>query len=179
MKLRRDALAGAAEWIALVEKVGRATPGLVATVGRLEIEPNAGNVIAGKVRASLDVRHSLDEVRHQAVERVIHDANQIAVDRGLVFSGEQHLDQPAVAMDPTLVHRLGQAVKAAGYPMHRMASGAGHDAMVLALKIPAAMLFLRSPGGISHHPDEDVLVEDVQAALSAGMRFLEQWEAAP
>jgi allantoate deiminase len=57
-----------------------------------------------------------------------------------------------------------------------MPSGAGHDAMILAPKIPAAMLFLRSPGGISHHPDENVLVEDVAAALNAGMRFLEQWE---
>lgn len=177
MKLRRDALAGAAEWIALVEKVGRATPGLVATVGRLEIEPNASNVIAGMVHASLDVRHSLDEARHRAVERVLHEANRIATDRGLTFAWEQHLDQPAVAMDPTLVSRLGQAVKAAGYPVHQMASGAGHDAMVLAQKIPAAMLFLRSPGGVSHHPDENVLVEDVKAALSAGMHFLEQWEA--
>jgi allantoate deiminase len=57
-----------------------------------------------------------------------------------------------------------------------MSSGAGHDAMILAQKIPAAMLFLRSPGGISHHPDENVLAEDVAAALNAGMRFLEQWE---
>src|SRR5262249_23139918 len=57
MKLRRDGLAGVAEWITLVESVAKGTPELVATVGRLEIDPNAGNVIAGKVRASLDVRH--------------------------------------------------------------------------------------------------------------------------
>lgn len=177
MKLRRDALAGAAEWIALVEKAGKTTPGLVATVGRLEIEPNAGNVIAGRVHASLDMRHSLDEVRHQAVERVLHEAKRITTDRALTFAWEQQLDQPAVAMNPTLVNRLGQAVKAAGYPVHHMVSGAGHDAMVLAPKIPAAMLFLRSPGGVSHHPDENVLVGDVQAALQAGLHLLEQWEA--
>ena len=62
-------------------------------------------------------------------------------------------------------------------PAHRMASGAGHDAMILARRMPAAMLFLRSPGGISHHPDETVLVEDVAAALDYGMTFLERLDA--
>jgi allantoate deiminase len=57
-----------------------------------------------------------------------------------------------------------------------MASGAGHDAMIVAQRMPAAMLFLRSPGGISHHPDETVLAEDVTAALDVGMQFLEQLE---
>ena len=57
-----------------------------------------------------------------------------------------------------------------------MASGAGHDAMIVARRMPAAMLFLRSPGGISHHPDESVLAEDVAAAFETGMRFLEELE---
>ena len=57
-----------------------------------------------------------------------------------------------------------------------MASGAGHDAMIMAKQMPAAMLFLRSPGGISHHPDESVLAQDVDAALETGLRFLEQLE---
>ena len=176
MRLRRDALAGAAQWIALVENLAQNTHGLVATVGRLEIGPNAGNVIAGKVYASLDVRHTLDEVRHQAVERLLDGAKQIAANRGLSLEWEQHLDQSAVAMDPTLVDRLAQAVESAGYPLYPMPSGAGHDAMILAAKVPAVMLFLRSPGGVSHHPDENVLVEDVTAALNAGMHFLKQWE---
>jgi allantoate deiminase len=59
-----------------------------------------------------------------------------------------------------------------------MVSGAGHDAMILARKVPAAILFLRSPGGISHHPDETVLAEDVEAALAVGLRFLESWSPA-
>jgi allantoate deiminase len=58
----------------------------------------------------------------------------------------------------------------------RLTSGAGHDAMIVARRMPAAMLFLRSPGGISHHPDETVLPEDVDAALSAGRRFLGRLE---
>jgi allantoate deiminase len=61
-----------------------------------------------------------------------------------------------------------------GSAVHRMASGAGHDAMIVARRMPAAMLFLRSPGGVSHHPDESVLAKDVDAAVEAGMKFLEQ-----
>jgi allantoate deiminase len=57
-----------------------------------------------------------------------------------------------------------------------MRSGAGHDAMVMAKQMPAAMLFLRSPGGISHHPDESVLAQDVAAALETGLHFLDQLE---
>jgi allantoate deiminase len=71
---------------------------------------------------------------------------------------------------------LESAVVNSGHPVHRMASGAGHDAMIVARQMPAAMLFLRSPGGISHHPDENVLTEDVTAALDVGMRLLEQLE---
>jgi allantoate deiminase len=58
-----------------------------------------------------------------------------------------------------------------------MVSGAGHDAMILAKKVPAAMLFLRSPGGISHHPEESVLEEDVDAALAVGEQLLRTWSA--
>ena len=176
MELRHDALAGAAQWITRVESIAQSTPGLVATVGCLEIEPNARNVIAGSVRACLDVRHPSDSVCQQAVDRMLTEAKQIAADRSLTCEWKRQLDQPAVAMNQDLVKRLSEAVKSAGYPVHHMASGAGHDAMILAAKIPAAMLFLRTPGGVSHHPDENVLVEDVGAALIAGMHFLKQLE---
>jgi allantoate deiminase len=66
-------------------------------------------------------------------------------------------------------------VESAGYPVHRMVSGAGHDAMILAQRLPASMLFLRSPGGISHHPGESVLAEDVDAALAVGAELLRKW----
>ena len=92
------------------------------------------------------------------------------------LSSEVRLDQPAVAMDARLTDSLASAAANCGYPVHRMNSGAGHDAMIVARRVPSAMLFLRSPGGISHHPDESVLVEDVAAAFATGMRFLEDWE---
>jgi len=177
MNLRRDALAGAAEWITAVEKEACATPGSVATVGRLHPEPGAANVIPGIVRVSLDIRHADDSVRKEALGRLLRHAEDIAARRGLSVSWERHLDQSAVAMDASLTHMLESAVAASGYPVHRMISGAGHDAMIVAQRMPAAMLFLRSPGGISHHSSEGVLVEDVAAAFQAGLRFLEEMEA--
>jgi len=145
-------------------------------VGRLEVEPGATNVIPGAARASLDVRHADDAVRRVAVERFLRSARQLAQWRGLSVSSEPLLDQPAVALDAPLVAALEQALTRSRYPVHRMTSGAGHDAMIVARRMPAALLFLRSPGGISHHPDENVLPEDVAAALAVGMQFLEQME---
>src|SRR3954454_11897743 len=71
MHLRRDALAGAAEWITAVEQEARSTEGLVATVGNVQVRPGTGNVIAGEVNATLDVRHSQDAMRLDAFERII------------------------------------------------------------------------------------------------------------
>ena len=78
-------------------------------------------------------------------------------------------------MDAALVDCLSQTLVSEGYKPFRLTSGAGHDAMVMAKVMPSAMLFVRSPGGVSHHPDEAALVEDVEAALKCGKRFVERW----
>jgi allantoate deiminase len=174
MHLRRDALAGAAEWIAAVESLAQRTEGLVATVGHLDVEPNAGNVIAGAVRVSLDVRHANDFERKTAVETLLAQAEAIAARRGLDLQSAHQMNQPAVPMDERLTAFVAEAIEAAGLPVKRMPSGAGHDAMVMAARVPTAMLFLRSPGGISHHPDETVLEEDVTAALEVCRKFLQR-----
>jgi allantoate deiminase len=176
MNLRRDALAGASEWIGCVEREARTVAGAVATVGRVNASPGASNVIPGSVTASLDVRHANDDIRRDLVIHLLRSAEQIAAARCLKVSWEQRLDQSAVAMDWSLVQMLERAVASTGHPSHRMPSGAGHDAMIIARRMPAAMLFLRSPGGISHHPDESVLVEDVAAAIDVGMAFLHELE---
>ena len=168
MALRHDALAAAAEWIRAVEAEARATPGLVATVGHIEAHPNVRNAINGSVLVSLDVRHADDRIRHDAVDRLIAKAKH----RDLEIAMVTNLNQPAVPMDTRLTEALAAAVASTGRPVHRLTSGAGHDAMIVARRMPVAMLFLRSPGGISHHPDEAVLVEDVAAALEAGVEFL-------
>jgi allantoate deiminase len=175
MNIRKDALASAAAWIIEVEREAVMTSGLVTTVGKLAVEPGVGNVIPGRAVVSLDVRHPADRMREAAVERLSKSAAEIAGRRGLKMSWESHLDQASVAMDPGLTALLDRAV-ARSAPAHRMPSGAGHDAMILAAKMPAAMLFLRCEGGISHHPSENVNEADVAAALDAGVAFLSELE---
>jgi allantoate deiminase len=172
MHLRHDAMAAAAEWIVAVERIASARQGLVATVGSINALPGAGNVIAGEVAATLDLRHADDAVRHAALGQILEEAQQSADRRGVEFSWRQTMDQGAVPMDTELTSILGAAVRSAHLQPVRMASGAGHDAMIVAAHLPSCMLFLRSPGGLSHHPDESVHAEDVAAALAAGMEFL-------
>lgn len=179
MDLRYDAMAGAAEWICAVERIAKEFPGLVATVGSVQTMPGAVNVIAGEARLSLDVRHQDDNVRTKAVEQMIQWAQEIARRRGLSVRWSERMNQPAVAMDPFLGSQIEQALGKAGCRPHRMVSGAGHDAMIVAEQIPAAMIFLRTPGGVSHDPAESVIVDDVAKAIEAGLYLLDQLSVTP
>ena len=179
MHLRRDAMSGAAEWIGSVERAAQAVSGLVATVGKIEVKPGAVNVIAGEARLTLDVRHPVDDVRGHAVTDLIRQAYEIAASRGLTVQEKVLLSQPAVAMDPFLTAEIEQAIIKTGCKPHRMISGAGHDAMIMAEKIPSAMIFLRTPGGISHDPAESVHVEDVEKAIACGLHLLDQLASSP
>jgi allantoate deiminase len=179
MDLRCDAIAGAAEWIGAVERIAQSTPALVATVGKIEVKPGAVNVIAAEARLTLDVRHSSDEIRTGTVEDLIRQAQEIAARRGLSMRESTLLNQQAVAMDPFLIAQIEQAILKTGSKPHRMVSGAGHDAMILAEKIPAAMIFLRTPGGVSHDPGESVVAEDVEKAVQCGLRLLDQLASLP
>jgi allantoate deiminase len=174
MQLRRDALPAASEWILEVEREARSTSGLVATVGSVTTAPGASNVIAGEVRATLDVRHADDGVRGSAVRRILDRAHAIAERRKLEWTAEVRLDQLAVACDAELTNAMTRSVEMSGFQTHRMVSGAGHDAMVMASRMPVAMLFIRSPEGVSHDSAETVNVDDVAAGLQAGWRFLKQ-----
>jgi allantoate deiminase len=174
MHLRHDAIAAAAEWIVAVESTASSHPGLVATVGQIEAKPGATNVIAGEARLTLDIRYKSDDTRDDVAENLVRLANEIAERRGLALRQQVLLRQTAVAMDPFLVHQIEEAIRSTGCQPHRMTSGAGHDAMILAEKFPAAMIFLRSPGGISHDPAESVETEDVAKALECGLCLFEQ-----
>jgi len=174
MNLRHDALAGAAEWISAVERRAQDTSGLVATVGSIQAKPGAVNVIAGETRLSLDVRHQYDQEWKRAVDYFVSRAEDIAKRRGLSVRSNVLMDQPAVAMDPFLVRHVDEAVRRAGCEPYRMVSGAGHDAMIMAEKVPSAMIFLRTPGGISHDPAESVEVGDVAKAIDCGVHLLDQ-----
>jgi allantoate deiminase len=179
MHLRHDAIAGAAEWIAAVERIAQATPGLVATVGRIEAKPGAANVIAAEATLTLDIRHSSDEIRVRMADNLIREAHDIATRRRLSVRERTLLTQSAVMLDPFLTEEVETAIRKTGCESHRMVSGAGHDAMIFAPEIPSAMIFLRTPGGISHDPAESVAVEDVEKAMQCGLHLLDQLAASP
>jgi len=179
MDARRDAVTTAAEWIGQVEAYACQAAGLVATTGRIEAQPGAANVIAGDCRVTLDVRHADDAARSAAVHVFHEAADAIAVRRGLALDWLTRFEHAAVAMDASLVASMTRAVERTRIPdpgsrIPVMSSGAGHDAMILAGHMPAVMLFIRTPAGLSHHPDESVSEGDVAIALSVGANFLDE-----
>ncbi len=173
MAMRRDALCGAAELVSAVEELARAQDGVVATVGELEVQPGASNVIPGRVVLSLDLRHAEDEMRERVAARLRERALTIAESRDLALGWEVVQEAPAVACSSELSALLAQGLADGGHPVVRLPSGAGHDAVMLATITPIAMLFVRCAAGVSHNPAESVTVEDVAAAIDASTLFLE------
>src|SRR6202030_4871594 len=98
------------------------------------------------------IRNASDRARTEALDELIRQAESSGAERSVTVKWRTLLAQHAVAMDPFLAEQIEYAIQKAGCEPHRMASGAGHDAMILAQKVPAAMIFLRTPGGISHDP---------------------------
>ncbi|UBV44973.1 allantoate amidohydrolase (plasmid) [Deinococcus taeanensis] len=172
MAHRRDALAAAARFAVAAEDLARATPGLVATVGVLTARPGAINVIPGQAHCTLDLRHEDDGARAQALNEVLSTAGRVAQERGVTLKVTHTMAQAAVPMDAGFREALRAAAAREGLQAPDLVSGAGHDAMILAGRMPAAMLFLRSPNALSHHPDETVHPEDVHAALRVGVGFV-------
>lgn len=177
MRMRRDALAGAAEFILAAEALARQEPPLVATCGRICAAPGATNVIASHAEVSLDVRHPLDARRKAAVSGLRAAGRSIAGRRRLSFSLEVTQDNAAVACSRELTGVLARSVRAAQGRCPSLASGAGHDAVVISRIAPVAMLFVRCRGGLSHHPDEYVHPRDLEAALGVVVDFLQRMAA--
>jgi allantoate deiminase len=173
MDQRRDALAAAAEFVLAVESEARARPGLVATVGQLEVQPGAVNVIPGQVDLSLDVRHADDATRAGAAEQILERANTIANKRKLAVAVELISENVSTPCAPRLVSLLSQAVRDLGHEVVQLPSGAGHDAVTMSSISDVAMLFVRCKGGISHNPAESVTAEDVGVAMDVLDKFLE------
>jgi allantoate deiminase len=172
MHLRRDPVPAVAEIVLAAENLARQTSGLLATVGTIDVTPGANNVIAGQVRFSLDVRHPEDPVRTGAVSALERRVHEVASVRSLGVEWRIARDHPAIPCDPSLTTRLAEAVAAAGLPVERLPSGAGHDAVVMSEVVPVGMLFVRCAGGISHHPAESVMTSDVAAAFDVLDRFV-------
>ncbi|MEP8938606.1 allantoate amidohydrolase [Enterobacter mori] len=168
MNHRKDALAAAAEWMVLIENTTRQRGGnRVATVGELRCLPGAVNVIPGEVALSLDIRGPQDAPLDALLAELLAQAQTIAARRGLSFSAEEFYRIAATPCDARLQDLLGQAVESVQGRSLSLPSGAGHDTIALAERWPVGMLFVRCKGGISHHPAESVMAEDVALAIEA------------
>ncbi len=141
--------------------------GALATVGRVAAEPGAANAISAVVHAWLDARAPDDETLAEMVADVWTAAQQAAGRHGVRADRVQESVTPAVTFDRGLRDRIVAALGTTGRPVPVIATGAGHDAGVLAGRIPAAMLFVRNPAGVSHSPDEHAEAADCEAGVAA------------
>jgi allantoate deiminase len=173
--LRRDALTATAEMVLAIERVAReAASDLVATVGKIDAQPGAANVIPGRVAFTIDIRSGEVARRDTAAAAIRAALAAIASERGVGVAVEQIHDLPPSPCDPHLMDLLDDATAAAGQPIRRLVSGAGHDAMVMAALCPTAMLFIRCAGGISHNPAEQVDPADAEVALTVMRSFIDK-----
>ena len=160
---RRDPMVVAARAILASRDIASATKGVRATVGRIEPVPGGTNVIASQVSAWLDVRAGSDAATLDAVAAISAAARSAAVAEGCAIDIVQESWGGQVLFDPRLRDRVATAL--GGVPV--LATGAGHDAGVLAAVVPTAMLFVRNPTGISHAPEEGATDEDCEAGAVA------------
>ncbi|MCY4753464.1 2-oxo-4-hydroxy-4-carboxy-5-ureidoimidazoline decarboxylase [Pelomonas aquatica] len=175
MGQRRDAAAGVAELILFAEQRAAAVPDVVATVGMLEVPSGSINVIPGRCRFSLDLRATTDAARDALDADVLARLDEICQRRGLSYTLQPTLAANAAPSDAAWQSRWEAAVTELGLPVHRLPSGAGHDAMKLHELVPQAMLFVRGGnGGISHNPLESVTVDDAELAVRAFEQLLDQ-----
>ena len=172
MSLRQDALTCAAEFILAVETCAKTHADLVATVGQIEAQPGASNVIPGVVNLSLDVRHAQDAPRQEACAQLLEAAYRISAQRGLAINWQVVHEVSSVPCSRDLSALLAKAARKHLVEVTELPSGAGHDAAIMGDITPVAMLFVRCKGGISHHPDESATVDDVAVAIMVMNDFL-------
>jgi N-carbamoyl-L-amino-acid hydrolase len=173
MDSRRDAATAVAELALYLETRAAQQPHLVGTMGILTVPNGSTNVVPGRCRFTLDIRATTDAVRDACANDVLAELARICERRGLSHTIEETMRAAAAPSAPAWQQRWELAVAAAGLPVFRMPSGAGHDAMKLHEIMPQAMLFVRGQNaGISHNPLESSTADDMQLAVDAFMHLL-------
>lgn len=173
MKLRRDALACAAEIILEIEKfAGKNEKNLVATIGKLEIENAAGNVIPGYIKSTLDLRSGHIGSLRSAYDHIFALAEDTCRKRKIDLTWKIIQYTDPVTCDQTFNQLLSQSIMDAGIKVIPLTSGAGHDAVPISEVAPVSMLFVKCFEGISHDPRENVDASDVAVALEVSDKFI-------
>jgi beta-ureidopropionase / N-carbamoyl-L-amino-acid hydrolase len=148
--------------------------GALATIGKVTAEPGAANAISSSVHAWLDARAPDQGVLDHMVGQIESAARRAADSQGVEVGVRRESFTPLVEFDPALRARLAAALEARGIAAPELATGAGHDAGVLAARLPAAMLFVRNPSGVSHSPAEYAEPSDCAAGVAALAAVIEE-----
>ncbi|HYF41774.1 MAG TPA: 2-oxo-4-hydroxy-4-carboxy-5-ureidoimidazoline decarboxylase [Ramlibacter sp.] len=174
MNRRRDAACAVAELALYIEQRAARDGDSVGTIGILNVPGGSINVVPGRCQFTLDLRAPTDPQRDALVADVLKELDAICVRRGLRRTVEETMRAAAAPSHPEWQQRWERAVQALGVPLHRMPSGAGHDAMKLHEVMPQAMLFVRGQNsGISHNPLESTTADDIDLAVRAFLHLLD------
>ena len=175
MDRRRDAACAVAELALYAEKRAQKDGDSVATIGMLQVPNGSINVVPGQCKFSLDLRAPSDAQRDALANDVLAELAAICDRRGVSHALEETMRAAAAPSAPEWQTRWEAAVQALGLPVHRLPSGAGHDAMKLHEIMPQAMLFVRGlNSGISHNPLESTTSDDMDLCVRAFSHLLHQ-----
>ena len=175
MNRRSDAAAAAAELVLYAEQRAGRDGDSVATVGQLLVPNGSTNVVPGRCQFTLDLRAPTDAQRDALVADILAELDRICARRQVRLNLEETMRVSAAPSAPDWQARWEHALATLGVPIHRMPSGAGHDAMKLHERMPQAMLFVRGQNaGISHNPLEATTSDDMQLAVDAFATLLQQ-----
>jgi allantoate deiminase len=178
MEERRDALAAAASCITGVERRCSCEPGLVGTVGCVEVINAAINVIAGHVRFTVDVRAPDDKQRAACELDMLQDFQAVATARRVSISVKKIYDVAAMPCAPWLVTQIADAILTQGVEPFQLPSGAGHDGLALRTIADVGMIFVRCAGGISHNPAESITAADAECGARVLAQFIDRFRPA-
>jgi allantoate deiminase len=159
---RKDALTGAAEIIVKLEQLAKQYSPAVATVGKLSVKPGASNVIPEIVEGTIDIRDQDEKRKTMFLKDMVAMAYEVCKRRKLTCEFEKVMEVPPVSCSNHFIHLIEDVLEDNGISPYRMISGAGHDAMAIASLTPIGMIFVRCKKGLSHCPDEDVSLEDME-----------------
>ena len=168
MEMRKDALVGACLCVQEVEKAANLYD-VVATVGDINCHPGAVNVVPGNVQFSLDIRSARDKTRDAAFAWLTDRFDSILNSRDLAMSWQEIHKAPSVACSSKWQRTLEKSIADCNLEVLSLPSGAGHDAMAMENITPLGMLYVRCKDGISHHPAESIMVQDVEVAMEVLM----------
>lgn len=172
MHTRQDALVAAADIIHQVEATCSTTEGMVGVVGKIEVRPNAVNVIPDQVDLTIELRAPERIVRVNGRGQILSALPVIANNRRVEISSDQTYEAEGVPCAEWIMNGLEQAIAANAIKPYRLFSGAGHDGLAMHDLCDIGMLFVRCRDGLSHHPDEAITANDADTAAKVLADFL-------